>query len=745
MQTYASQQVPAQKEPSHADFVLDTSSQSESLQRNANMANAAAQRAEAPRPNNTGMPDNLKSGIESLSGFSMDDVRVHYNSSKPATVQALAYTQGTDIHIAPGQEKHLPHEAWHVAQQMAGRVAPTTNINDMPVNDNAALEHEADVMGERAISLQKGPGVLQKGNVIHGTCQRETSVTYEYQEISYKATDDTSMTDEPPPTTPIGKKTTAQLDPDVPIKGTKPIRNELEDLMNAIQPSGYREKNPYIKGHLLNHNLGGLGIAENMAPLTENANALHEMFVEQGVKNLIYNGYKVDYTVTATVEGKKSSEPLSKENPPKTTFICNVKFNDYPTSSHDLETTITSGPEAEEASLEGQNITQQANNLIGNEKILDVTEKLLTSKKWGTITNTHGIKQQGYPYHPSRETMLNKTKVKVPKEDKEIGLVDYMKNKIDAPKEDKKDSMRKSTDSTSSMTRSGIKRQQSISATKIYHLPDSKRSKSDISPTKKSDISPTKITYSPQIINYIPSLTKQKSSPFEIIGGTTKAHLDPKFLTKGTEANSSDDQKDFMEAIKPLGYNKRNPYIRGHLLNHNLGGLGIAENMAPLTDNANKLHEMFVEQGVKNLLYNGHTVDYTIEANVKNSQPFNKNNPPKIEFVCTVKTNNSPKPIELSATITSGPEAEEASLEGQNITQQANNLIENTKKLDVTNDDLEYKERGETPIYNLELNSATSKTKPQTLAITNLESYKEKDRPKILTELTKDDTKMSLS
>ena len=131
--------------------IIDASFQSESLQRKADIANNAAQRAEAPRPNNTGMPDNLKAGIESLSGFSMDDVRVHYNSSKPATVQALAYTQGTDIHVAPGQEKHLPHEAWHVAQQMAGRVSPTTNINGMPVNDNAALEHEADVMGEMAV------------------------------------------------------------------------------------------------------------------------------------------------------------------------------------------------------------------------------------------------------------------------------------------------------------------------------------------------------------------------------------------------------------------------------------------------------------------------------------------------------------------------------------------------------------------------------------------------------------------
>lgn len=105
------------------------------------------------KPNNTGLPDNLKAGGESLSGFSMDDVKVHYNSSQPATVQALAYTQGTDIHVAPGQERHLPHEAWHVAQQLAGRVEPTTEVGGMPVNDNIDLEHEADVMGARANSL----------------------------------------------------------------------------------------------------------------------------------------------------------------------------------------------------------------------------------------------------------------------------------------------------------------------------------------------------------------------------------------------------------------------------------------------------------------------------------------------------------------------------------------------------------------------------------------------------------------
>lgn len=105
------------------------------------------------KKNETGMLDNLKADIEELSfGFTIDDVQVHYNSNRTATVQALAYTQGTDIHVAPGQEQHLPHEAWHVAQQMAARVEPITEVGGLPVNDNPALEHEADVMGAKANS-----------------------------------------------------------------------------------------------------------------------------------------------------------------------------------------------------------------------------------------------------------------------------------------------------------------------------------------------------------------------------------------------------------------------------------------------------------------------------------------------------------------------------------------------------------------------------------------------------------------
>jgi Domain of unknown function (DUF4157) len=103
--------------------------------------------------NQTGLPDNLKSGVESLSGMSMDSVRVHYNSAQPAQLNALAYAQGSDIHLAPGQEQHLPHEAWHVVQQAQGRVQATMQMKDgVPVNDDTGLEHEADVMGAKALA-----------------------------------------------------------------------------------------------------------------------------------------------------------------------------------------------------------------------------------------------------------------------------------------------------------------------------------------------------------------------------------------------------------------------------------------------------------------------------------------------------------------------------------------------------------------------------------------------------------------
>ncbi|MHB1099903.1 MAG: eCIS core domain-containing protein, partial [Burkholderiales bacterium] len=108
--------------------------------------------AAAAKPNETGLPNNLKAGIESLAGMSMGNVRGHYNSSQPAQLNVHAYAQGTNIYVAPGQEKHLPHEAWHVVQQVQGRIQPTMQVKDgVPVNDDTELEHEVDMMGGQSV------------------------------------------------------------------------------------------------------------------------------------------------------------------------------------------------------------------------------------------------------------------------------------------------------------------------------------------------------------------------------------------------------------------------------------------------------------------------------------------------------------------------------------------------------------------------------------------------------------------
>ena len=146
------------------------------LQEMANQ-NVTARPAIQKKGNNTGLPDQLKSGVESLSGYSMDDVKVHYNSNKPAQLNAHAYAQGTDIHLASGQEKHLPHEAWHVVQQKQGRVKPTKLLKSrVNINDDKNLEKEADIMGARALQTKSSDSEELKRQSGGSTVQRVREV-----------------------------------------------------------------------------------------------------------------------------------------------------------------------------------------------------------------------------------------------------------------------------------------------------------------------------------------------------------------------------------------------------------------------------------------------------------------------------------------------------------------------------------------------------------------------------------------
>lgn len=135
--------------------------------------------------NRTGMPDALKAGIESLSGMDMSDVRVHRESDRPAQLDAFAYAQGKDIHLAPGQEQHLAHDAWHVAQQSQGRVNPTMKSeHGVPINDDEGLEREADAMGALAVQGGSEPAQRRVRDVLPGSPPVQRQV-HEWKEDSW--------------------------------------------------------------------------------------------------------------------------------------------------------------------------------------------------------------------------------------------------------------------------------------------------------------------------------------------------------------------------------------------------------------------------------------------------------------------------------------------------------------------------------------------------------------------------------
>jgi hypothetical protein len=113
------------------------------------------------------LPGKVQKKMENAFGADFSDVKVHPNSSKASQLKAQAFTQGNDIHFAPGKynpesqtgQALLGHELTHVEQQRAGRVKPTTQAKGYAINDDTNLEKEADQKGAMAA---KGQVVSEK-------------------------------------------------------------------------------------------------------------------------------------------------------------------------------------------------------------------------------------------------------------------------------------------------------------------------------------------------------------------------------------------------------------------------------------------------------------------------------------------------------------------------------------------------------------------------------------------------------
>ncbi len=104
----------------------------------------------------------------------------------------------------------------------------------------------------------------------------------------------------------VGQKMEASLESADALKGSGPGDGVQSGLMGKLKQTGFKRM---IRGHLLNGQCGGLGIATNLYPITAKANSLHKNHVENHIKDYIKKGNDVNYTVEVVNAQHKISAP----------------------------------------------------------------------------------------------------------------------------------------------------------------------------------------------------------------------------------------------------------------------------------------------------------------------------------------------------------------------------------------------------------------------------------------------------
>lgn len=127
----------------------------------------------------------------------------------------------------------------------------------------------------------------------------------------------------------VGLKMVAEpLGPDHP-QGTGTNNSLQKELMEKLptNKSVYpKDEARYIRGHLLNDNLGGKGEDKNLFPITAAANREHDLLIERLVKNWV-NVRKlwISYTVEVESDGLKPF-PDKKQDSPESTVDSKLKI-----------------------------------------------------------------------------------------------------------------------------------------------------------------------------------------------------------------------------------------------------------------------------------------------------------------------------------------------------------------------------------------------------------------------------------
>ena len=98
---------------------------------------------------------------------------------------------------------------------------------------------------------------------------------------------------------------------------------------------GPSNTNYWVRGHLLNHNLGGPGERRNLTPITKKCNSQHHALVESLCKTASDNGWHIDYWVDVLYDATGPKLKATPNNPDPvvwphlaTHFQCQFQFRE---------------------------------------------------------------------------------------------------------------------------------------------------------------------------------------------------------------------------------------------------------------------------------------------------------------------------------------------------------------------------------------------------------------------------------
>jgi len=144
----------------------------------------------------------------------------------------------------------------------------------------------------------------------------------------------------------VGKKMEAQLDAADPVVGTATGTQWTwtRRLRNLFRGAGV------VRGHLLNHDLGGHAIPENLYPISTKANSDHSARVEQPVKKLLNeaaddikknnSGHLIKDVKTHYVNYAVTVAEDITDDPTKATFKCTFGVGTNPKTQQDIRSEL---------------------------------------------------------------------------------------------------------------------------------------------------------------------------------------------------------------------------------------------------------------------------------------------------------------------------------------------------------------------------------------------------------------------